>query len=475
MVLKEMNKRYKLLKACDGTDKTSHTWLEYKTVKNKVTRMTRKAEAQYWKKKQLKEAQEPNDFCKLINKIKPKKTNSRIGLLNDKNGNAVTSDHEKAGLVNKLFVNVGEELAAKFSSDNTENKMEHIYHVTPTIDHILIDTNKLNKDLREIKPNKASGHDNSSSRDFAAASDALTDGLNNVIFQKSIHLNQYHGPWKARVRAAFKKGVQSEIPNYRPLSMLSIPGKLLESQACKIIDDHLDAHELLSDKQWGFRKGRSTEGLLMRLTENWKRKIDDGKIVGVVFIDFKKVFDTVPHEVLSYKLQAVGITGNLHQWIMDYLSEITQYTEINGSRSERAQVKYGVPQGSQLDPRLYLIDVNDFPESVDAGDLSMFADDMNVYCIGTSVEEVVDKLNIIMEQVHTWCTENKLTVHPGKCEAMLLMKTPFIGPLQPLYYGSEYIKFVATSTCLGVVIDQKLSWYAQVAQACKNFSKKWKP
>ena len=63
--------------------------------------------------------------------------------------------------------------------------MEHIYHATPTIDHILIDTNKLNKDLREIKPDKASGHDSNSSRDFAASSDALTDGLNNVIFQKS--------------------------------------------------------------------------------------------------------------------------------------------------------------------------------------------------------------------------------------------------------------------------------------------------
>ena len=234
--------------------------------------------------------------------------------------------------------------------------------------------------------------------------------------------------------------------------MLSIPGKFLESQACKIIDDHLDAHELLSDKQWGFRKGRSTEGLLMRLTENWKREIDDGKMVNVVFIDSKKAFDTVPHEVLSYKLQAVGITGNLHQWIMDYLSERTQYTEINGSRSETAQVKYGVPQGSQLGPRLYSIHANDFPESLDAGDLSMFTDDTTVYCIGTNVEEVVDKLSIIMEQVHTWCTKNKLTVHPGKCGAMLLMKIPSIGPLQPLYYESEYIKFVTTSTCLGVVM-----------------------
>ena len=129
------------------------------------------------------EALEPKDFWKLVNKIREKKTNARIGLLNDKNGNAVTSDYEKAGLMNKFFINIGEELAAKFPSDNTENKIEHIYHTTPTIDHILIDTNRLNKDLRETKPDKASRHDNNSSRDFAAASDALTDGLNNVIFQ----------------------------------------------------------------------------------------------------------------------------------------------------------------------------------------------------------------------------------------------------------------------------------------------------
>ena len=105
---------------------------------------------------------------------------------------------------------------------------------------------------------------------------------------------------------------------------------------------------------------------------------------------------------------------------MDYLSERTQYTEINGSKSETAQVKSGVPQGSQLGPHLYSIDVNHFPESVDAADLSMFADDTNVYCIGKSVEEVVDKLNLIMDKVHTWCMKNKLTVHPGKCTAMLL-------------------------------------------------------
>ncbi len=286
-IRKEMNKRYKLLKACDGTDKTSDTWKEYKKIKNKVTKMLRKAEAQYWEN-QFSEAQQPKDFWKLVNKIRGKRTNKSIGLLNDKNGDQVTSDDSKAELMNNFFINIGEELAAKFTTNNTENQLEHIYRITPTVDHLSIDTNKLKKDLRGINPKKACGHDNNSSKDLAAASDTAAEGLN-IIFQKSAHVNQYPETWKkARVLTAFKKGVKSEISNYRPLSMLSIPGKLLESQACKAIDDHLDNHNLLSNKQWGFRKGRSTEGLLLTLTERWKRDIDDGKIIGVVFIDFKK-------------------------------------------------------------------------------------------------------------------------------------------------------------------------------------------
>ena len=106
----------------------------------------------------------------------------------------------------------------------------------------------------------------------------------------------------------------------------------------------------------------------------------------VVFIDFKKAFDTVPHEVLSYRLQVVGITGNLHQWIMDYLSERTQYTEINGSRFETAHIKCGVLQGSQLGQRLYSIDVNDFSESVDACDLSILSVMHQIYYDNTQTD-----------------------------------------------------------------------------------------
>ena len=114
--------------------------------------------------------------------------------------------------------------------------------------------------------------------------------------------------------------------------MLNIQGKLLKGQVCEIIDKHMENNELISDKEWEFRKGRSTEGLLLQLTEEWKSQIDRGYVVGITFIDFQKAFDTVWHDILFHKLLAAGISGNLHKWIVDYLGNRAQYTEVNHGR-----------------------------------------------------------------------------------------------------------------------------------------------
>ena len=95
-------------------------------------------------------------------------------------------------------------------------------------------------------------------------------------------------------------------------------------------------------------------------------------------------------------------------------------------------------QGSLLGPRLYSIQVNDLPDCIEEGELSLFADNTDdVYCIGNNGEEVVDMLNKVMAQVYDWCMKNNLTVHSGKSEAMIMTKMPFIGPLRPLKYGEN--------------------------------------
>ena len=137
-------------------------------------------------------------------------------------------------------------------------------------------------------------------------------------------------------------------------ALLSIPSKILEHQVCDTLDDHLSKHSLKNLAQWGFAKGLSAEGMLLSLTDRWKMDLDKGLAVGEIFIDFRKAFDSLSHNILSLKLQAVGIGGDLHEWLMNYLYDRCQCTLVNGYLSDLTLVQYGIPQGSLLGPRLYL-------------------------------------------------------------------------------------------------------------------------
>ena len=111
------------------------------------------------------------------------------------------------------------------------------------------------------------------------------------------------------------------------LTMLCLPSKILEGQICNQIDDHVEANNLSTNCQWGYKKGISTETLLLKMREDWKVAIDHGKVVGVIFVDFRKAFDAVSHPVLMEKIEKTGIRGGLYNWILDYLTNRYQYTD----------------------------------------------------------------------------------------------------------------------------------------------------
>ena len=115
--------------------------------------------------------------------------------------------------------------------------------------------------------------------------------------------------------------------------------------------------------------------------------------------------------------------------------------EIEGQRSIEAEVRFGVPQGSLLGPRLFSIYVNDLPEVPSCGNLEMFADDTTSYCSGDSVDGVCVKIQSSLEEIAKWCNRNCLTIHPDKTEVMLLTRINFIGPLRPIKLGDNVINF----------------------------------
>ena len=110
--------------------------------------------------------------------------------------------------------------------------------------------------------------------------------------------------------------------------MLSIPSKITKGAICETLNKHLEKN--IQKNQWGFRKGLSTESLLLYLIETWKHYIEKGKVIRAIFIDFKKAFDSVDHKVLENKLRACGIEGNMLKFLKSYLSERSQFVEVNG-------------------------------------------------------------------------------------------------------------------------------------------------
>ena len=139
--------------------------------------------------------------------------------------------------------------------------------------------------------------------------------------------------------------------------------------------------------------------LLLKITEHWKTAIDNGKKIGVLFIDFKKAFDSVDHTILLNKTQGKGLAGELHEWLTDYLHNRQQYTGLNGVHSGTQIVKYGVPQGSLLGPRLFKIYVDDLPDNITEGWLYMFADDTTAYVVADNIDATIGKLNRMANEI----------------------------------------------------------------------------
>ena len=89
----------------------------------------------------------------------------------------------------------------------------------------------------------------------------------------------------------------------------------------------------MQDSQWGYRKRKSSETMLLYLSATWKRNIDNGKVVGVILIDFRKAFSTVNHNILHQKVKSCGLKGTLLEWLKNYLTDRSQHVELNGKKT----------------------------------------------------------------------------------------------------------------------------------------------
>ncbi|CAM5155297.1 unnamed protein product [Eretmochelys imbricata] len=181
--------------------------------------------------------------------------------------------------------------------------------------------------------------------------------------------------WKiAYVTPIFKKGSRGDPDNYRPVTLMSVLGKLVETTVKNKIVRHTEEHKLLRKSQYGFCKGRSCLTNLLEFFEGVNSHVDKGDPVDIVYLDFQKAFDKVPHQRVLCKLSCHGIRGKILSWIGNWLKDREQRVGINGKFSEWRGVTRGVPQGSVLGPILFNLFINGLEKGVNS-EVAKFAAD----------------------------------------------------------------------------------------------------
>ena len=283
---------------------------------------------------------------------------------------------------------------------------------------IEITEEKIRTKLAASKTDKSPGIDEIHPKLLKELSDKIAKPLA-MLFQNSLEKGVVPADWRnANVTSLFKKGNRSECQNYRPISLTSVVCKMLESIIKDEIVSHLDKFKLIRDSQHGFTKGRSCLTNLLEFFEDISEKLDSGRPIDVIYLDFAKAFDKVPHKRLLKKLRAHGIGGTAYKWIKAWLRNRGQRTVINGKFSTWAEVFSGVPQGSVLGPLLFLIFINDLDENINSK-LCKFADDTK---LGRTVEteEEVNILRGDLQKFSLWAADWQMSFNVDKCVVMHL-------------------------------------------------------
>ena len=275
----------------------------------------------------------------------------------------------------------------------------------------------------------------------------------------------------AKISPIFKKGDDTLLSNYRPVSVLPSVSKVFEKVIYNQIYEYFTDKKLLYNSQYGFRKNHSTEYAAMELIDRVIKEMDLYKIPINIYLDLSKAFDTLDHNILLSKLSFYGINGRALELIKSYLSDRFQFVMFEDIRSNLMEIKCGVPQGSILGPLLFIIYMNDLQFSSTQFNMVIYADD-TALCTTLNLDSTNQKkLNAELKLINQWLQINKLSLNVSKTKAMLF-HTPQRKVTYPtLKIDNHKIEFVSKFNYLGIIIDENLNWNIHIETLTKKISK----
>jgi len=336
-------------------------------------------------------------------------------------------------------------------------------NVNQELNDMTTDSAEVLTKINKLKEGKAPGDDGLVPEFLKKIGSYISEPLAQ-IFNSSMQHGTVPLDWKlANVSPLFKKGSRKEAGNYRPISLTSCVGKLMESLIKDKIVHHLSSFNLIKSSQHGFMAKRSCLTNLLEFLELVTDYVDKGVHVDTIYLDFQKAFDKVPHERLLRKVEAHGITGNILEWIRQWLSGRKQRVVLNGKHSHWTSVLSGVPQGSILGPLLFLIFINDIDEGI-INRLLKFADDTKL--IGAAgTEDDVKRMQDDLNRLYQWSVDWQMLFNIEKCK---VVHFGYNNKESVYSMGNNMLVAVTEERDLGVIIHKSLKSSSQCVKAVKS-------
>ena len=450
----------------------------YKLLRNQITSLIKKSKRDFFNKA-INENKDAKFMWKNLKDMANLNHTGNIAL-----PSKLTKDNEeledKLSIVNELnyhFVSISNIITKmKFEESNftlIKTTLNSILR-NNIFDIDFITMFEVRKIINKLDVNKSTGVDGIGPAVLKYCGDIIIPSITYII-NSSISTGIFPDKLKeARVLPIFKGGCNDKTENYRPISILPTISKIFERHIADQIHKYLDKTNVLHKTQSGFRKHHSTLTALTRLIDAWINDIDSGKLVGTVFLDLRKAFDLVDHDILIYKLKLYHFSEKSINLFKSYLSNRQQSVVVGNVQSNKLVMQSGVPQGSILGPLLFLLYINDMTFSCNDLNIDLYADDSTMFQSGFKILDIQTRLQKNLDEIDKWCTLNNMALHPKKTKCMVIGSRYMLQHSNQLSLkiGDTVLENVTEQKILGVYIDNMLNWHVQIDYVCKKINSK---